>query len=190
MMLENLPVETIEYRLSPEEQVYSCCGGNLHEMSTEIRKEIKYIPAEMKVVEHIHYVYSCRRCEHEEIETPITTAPMPKPVISGSLASPSIMSHIMTQKYVECLPLFRQEKQFYRMGLTLSRQTIANWMILGADRWLGVLYDRMHHLLLKLDILHADETTLQVLREPGRPATSNSYLWLYRTGKEEPPIIL
>lgn len=76
------------------------------------------------------------------------------------------------------------------MGLTLSRQTIANWMIYGADRWLNVLYDRMHHLLLKLDILNADETVLQVLREPGRPATSNSYLWLYRTGKEGPPIIL
>jgi transposase len=190
MMLENLPVETVEYRLPAEEQVCSCCGGKLHEMSMEVRKEIKYIPAEVKVVEHVRYVYSCRHCEHEEIETPITTAPMPKPVISGSLASPSIMAHIMTQKYVEGLPLYRQEKQFNRMGLTLSRQTIANWMIYGADRWLNVLYDRMHHLLLKLDILNADETVLQVLREPGRPATSNSYLWLYRTGKEGPPIIL
>jgi transposase len=190
MMLENLPVETVEYRLSAEEQVCSCCSGKMHEMSTEIRREIKYIPAEVKVVEHVRYVYSCRLCEHEEIETPITTAPMPKPVISGSLASPSIMAHIMTQKYVEGLPLYRVEKQFNRMGLALSRQTIANWMIYGADRWLGVLYNRMHHLLLMLDILHADETILQVLREPGRSATSKSYLWLYRTGKEGPPIIL
>jgi transposase len=63
-------------------------------------------------------------------------------------------------------------------------------MIYGADRWLGVLYNRMHRLLLMLDILHADETILQVLREPDRPATSKSYLWLYRTGKEGPPIIL
>ncbi|SPU10419.1 transposase IS66 [Niallia circulans] len=76
------------------------------------------------------------------------------------------------------------------MGLALSRQTMANWMIYGADRWLTPLYDRMHQLLLKLDIIHADEITLQVLREPGRPATSNSYLWLYRTGMEGPPIVL
>jgi transposase len=124
------------------------------------------------------------------METPIQTAPMPKPVISGSLASPSILSHIMSQKYVEGLPLYRQEKQFHRMGLALSRQTMANWMIYGADRWLTPLYDRMHQLLLKLDIIHADEITLQVLREPGRPATSNSYLWLYRTGMEGPPIVL
>jgi transposase len=159
-------------------------------MSTEVRQEIKYIPAEVKVVKHVRYVYSCRHCEREELETPIVTAPMPKPVYSGSLASPSIMAHIMNQKYVDGLPLYRQEKQFARLGVALSRQTIANWMIYGANQWLGLLYDRMHQLLLKQDILHADETTLQVLHEPGRPATSNSYLWLYRTGKEGPPTIL
>lgn len=190
LMLDNLPVETIEHRLSEEEQVCSCCGGNLHEMSTEVRQELKYIPAEIKVVKHVRYVYSCRHCEKEEIETPIQTAPMPKPVISGSLASPSILAHIMSQKYVEGLPLYRQEKQLKRMGLDLSRQTMANWIIYGADRWFTPLYNRMHQLLLKLDILHADETTLQVLREPGRPATTKSYLWLYRTGIEGPPIVL
>jgi transposase len=189
-MLENLPVETKEYRLSEEEQVCSCCGGALHEMSTEVRQELIYIPAELKVRKHIKYVYSCRHCEHEEIETPIKTASMPNSAIPGSLASPSILSNIMTQKYVEGLPLYRQEKQFKRMGINLSRQTFANWMIIGADRWLNLLYNRMHILLLKLDILQADETTLQVLHEPGRPATSKSYLWLYRTGKEGPPIIL
>jgi transposase len=192
LMLKNLPVETIEYRLSDEEQVCTCCGGRLHEMSTEIRKELKYIPAEVKVIEHKRYVYSCRFCEKNEIEkTPfIRTASMPKPVISGSLASPSLMAHIVTQKYVDGLPLYRQEKQFKRMDLALSRQTIANWMISGADRWLSSLYDRMHHFLLKLDIVHADETTLQVLHEPSRSATSKSYLWLYRTGIEGPPIVL
>jgi transposase len=189
-MLENLPVETIEYRLPEEEQVCSCCSGSLHEMSTEVRQELIYIPAELKVRKHVKYVYSCGRCKDEEIETPIKTASMPKPAIPGSLASPSILSHIMTQKYVDGLPLYRQEKQFTRMGINLSRQTFAKWMIIGADRWLSVLYNRMHILLLKLDILQADETTLQVLHEPDRPATSKSYLWLYRTGKEGPPIIL
>jgi transposase len=190
MMLENLPVETIDYRLSPEEQVCSCCGGNLHEMSTQVRQELKYIPAELKVVKHIQHIYSCRHCEREELETPIVTAPMPRPVHSGSLASPSLMAHIMNQKYVDGLPLYRQEKQFSRLGVPLSRQTLANWMIHGASRWLSPLYDRMHQLLLEKDILHADESTLQVLHEPGRPATSKSYLWLYRTGKEGPSIIL
>lgn len=190
LILENLPVETIEYRLSSEEQVCSCCGGNLHEMSTQVRQELKYIPAELKVVKHVQHIYSCRHCEREEIETPVVTAPMPKPVHSGSLASPSLMAHIMNQKYVDGLPLYCQEKQFSRLGVPLSRQTLANWIIHGANRWLSPVYDRMHQLLLEKDILHADESTLQVLHEPGRPATSKSYLWLYRTGKEGPPIIL
>lgn len=63
MKLENLPTETVEYRLTDSEQVCSCCGGSLHEMSTEVRKELKIVPAEVKVVEHIRYVYSCRSCE-------------------------------------------------------------------------------------------------------------------------------
>jgi transposase len=149
MMLENLPVETIEYRLPPEEQVCSCCGGEMHEMGTEIRQELKHIPAEVKVVKHVRYKYSCSPCEHNEIEVIIKTASMPNPVISGSLASPSLVAHIMTQKYSEGMPLYRQEKQFSRMGLVLSRQTISNWMIQGADRWLKSIYHRMHQLLLK-----------------------------------------
>ena len=189
-MLENLPTESIEYRLSDEEQVCSCCGGSLHEMSTEIRKELKIIPPEVKVVEHKRYVYSCRHCEREELSTPIVTAPMPLPVQPKSLTSPSMMAYIMTQKYVDGLPLYRIEKQFERFGLNLSRQTMANWLLYGANQWLSQLYKRMHEFLIKQDILHADETTLQVLREPGRAAQSSSYLWLYRTGQEGPPAIL
>lgn len=189
-MLENLPVETIEYRLPDEEQVCSCCGGSLHEMSTEVRQELKIIPAQVKVVKHVRYVYSCRHCEREDITTPIVTALMPSPVFPGSLVSPSVMAHIMSQKYVEGMPLYRQEQQFARLGIELSRQTLANWMLHGASQWLRLLYDRMHNHLLKQDILHADETVLQVLREPGRSAQTPSYLWLYRSGRESPAIIL
>ncbi|MCL6479641.1 MAG: IS66 family transposase [Peptococcaceae bacterium] len=188
--LENLPVETIEYRLSPEEQVCPCCGGDLHEMSTEVRQELKIIPAQVKVVKHIRYVYSCRRCEKEEISTPVITAPMPAPVLPGSMASPSSLAYIMTQKYVESMPLYRQEQQLARLGIELSRQTMANWIIQGTEKWLEPIYKIMHDYLLKQKILHADETTLQVLKEPERAAENTSYLWLYRTGRLGPPVIL
>lgn len=189
-MLEDLPVETVEYRLSADEQVCSCCGGSIHEMSTEVRQEVKVIPAQVKVIKHVRYVYGCRDCERDEIRTPIVTAPMPAPVYPGSLASPSSMAYVMSQKYVEGLPLYRQEKQFERLGFSLSRQTMANWMIYGANQWLSLVYDRMKEHLLLQDILHADETSLQVLREPNRKATSKSYMWLYRTGRNGPPIVL
>lgn len=190
LMLENLPVETIEHHLPIEEQVCSCCNGPMHVMSTEVRQELKFIPAQVIVVKHETDVYSCRRCEREAINTPIVTAPMPKPVLPGSLVSPSAMAFIMNQKYVLGLPLYRQEQELVRLGIELSRQTLANWMLYGANHWLTLLYDRMHEYLLKLDILHADETRFQVLHEPGRAAETKSYLWLYRTGRVGPPIIL
>ncbi|MGB9663279.1 MAG: IS66 family transposase, partial [Moorellaceae bacterium] len=190
VILKDLPVETIEYRLPAEEQVCSQCGGPLHEMSTEVRQELKFIPAQMKLVKHVRYIYSCRHCEREEISTPVVRAPMPKPVLPGSLVSPSALAYIMEQKYVEGMPLYRQEQQLARLGIDLSRQTLANWVLYGADKWLKPLYNRMHELMLKEDILHADETTLQVLHEPGRAPETQSYLWLYRTGRTGPPIIL
>ncbi|ULO10088.1 IS66 family transposase [Paenibacillus sp. 19GGS1-52] len=188
--LEQLPIETVVYELPALEQIRTCCGGELHEMSTETRNEIAIIPAQVKVIRNVRKVYACRHCEREDIRTPIVTAPMPKPVYPGSLASPSIMAHVMSQKYVDSQPLYRQEQQFVRMGLTLSRQTLANWMIYGAEHWLTLLTQQMKTHLLKQDVLHADETTLQVLREPGKSAESQSYLWLYRTGRMGPPIVL
>lgn len=188
--LESLPVETIEYRLSEEERVCPCCTRVLHEMSTETREELKFIPAVVKVVRHVRHIYACRQCERNEIRTPILTATMPAPVVPGSLVSPSILAHVMSQKYVDSQPLYRQEQQFQRLGVELSRQTMANWIIAGSERWLAPLVHYMHKELLKVDMLSADETTLQVLREPGRPAQSDSYLWLYRTGRYDPQIIL
>lgn len=77
---------------------------------------------------------ACRKCELAEVSTPIVTAKMPAPAFPKSIASPSIMAYIMTQKYVEGLPLYRQEKHFERMGIFLSRQTMGNWLLYGADR--------------------------------------------------------
>lgn len=188
--MRDLPVETIEYHLPVSDQVCPCCNGALHEMSTEVRVELKIVPAEVSVVRHVRYVYSCRTCEREGIETPVVTAPMPKPALSGSLASPSMLAYVITQKYGYGLPLYRLEQQFSHLGIDLSRQTLANWILQGTEQWLTPVYDRMHTHLLAQDILHADETTVQVLREPGRAAETTSYMWLYRTGREGPAIVL
>jgi len=189
-VLKDLPVETIEYRLPPEEQVCPNCGGQLHEMSNEVRQELKVIPAQVRLVKHVRYVYSCRRCEREGTSTPVVTAPAPSPVIPGSLASPSAVAHIMNSKYVDGLPLYRQEQELSRLGVELSRQTMANWVVYAAEKWLEPFYDRLHQEILKRDILHADETTVQVLHEDGRLAETQSYMWLYRTGRDGPPIVL
>ena len=92
----------------------------------------------------------------------------------------------MTQKYVMYSPLYRQEQEYSRAGVPLSRQTMSNWLLKASALWLQPVYERMKAELLKQDILHADETTLQVLNEPGKKAQSKSYMWLYRTGREAP----
>lgn len=189
-LLENLPVEIVEHKLPEDEQNCSECGEKLHVMGKEIRKELKIIPAQLIVVEHVTYVYSCRNCEKNADKTPIVTADTLNALIPKSLVSPSLMAHIMNQKFTNHMPLYRQEQEFKRSGVMLSRQNMANWVIRGSQM-LKPLYDRMHELLCMEEILHADETTLEVLCEPGRPATSKSYMWLYRTSKFcETPIVL
>jgi hypothetical protein len=106
---------------------------------------------------------------------------MPKPMMKNSLASPSAVAYIMYQKYVMHAPLYRLEKDFERMDAVLSRQTMSNWVIYCAEKWLRPLYERMHELLVVRDVLHADESKIQVLHESGRLETTDSYMWLYRT---------
>lgn len=187
-MLAELPTEVREYRLPEEEQICKACGGSMHEMSAQTREELEIIPAQVKVIRHVRYVYGCRHCDRNEIEVPIVTAPAPRALIPKSLASASSVAYVMSEKFVESMPLYRIEKRFERMGIDLPRQVLSNWMIKGGEM-LEPVYDRMRARLLELDILHADETTVQVLHESGRSAQSKSYMWLYRSGRDGPPIV-
>ena len=88
-------------------------------------------------------------------------------------------------------PLYRQEQELHRQGIQLSRQTMSNWILRAAEEYLAPVYEQLHRELLGREVLHADETTLQVLREPGRAPQSESYMWLYRTGADtDRPIVL
>jgi transposase len=185
-----LPVEVVEYCLPEEEQACPACGEALHEMSKEVRKELTVIPASVKIIEHVRYVYSCRHCEKNEIQTPVLSAPAPKALLPKSMVSPQLLAYIMTQKFVNAMPLYRQEQDFKRLGVSLSRQNLSNWIIKGAIL-LQPLLDALKTKLLTHEILHADETQLEVLCEPGRPAQTQSYMWVYRTsGETKTPIVL
>src|SRR5690625_1507776 len=189
-MLDALTVdETIHYRLPEDERVCGQCIGPLHEMSTETRRELTIIPAEVKVIEHVRHVYACRQCEKGNTSTPVVTAPMPKPPISGSFASASSIAYIMDRKYAAALPLYRMEQELKREGIELSRQTMGNWTLKGAEL-LAVVWDRMKVHLLTRDIVQADETRIQVLKEPGRSAETQSCMWLFRSGRDGPPVAL
>ncbi|GMA59306.1 hypothetical protein GCM10025858_38090 [Alicyclobacillus sacchari] len=117
-------------------------------------------------------------------------APMPKPVQAKSLATPEAVAYVMTKKFVDGMPLYRQEQQFARHGYPLSRQTLANWVVYAAETWLEPLYAKLRQVLLAQRYLHADETTLQVLHEAGRAAQTQSYMWVYRSGMDGRPMVL
>lgn len=188
---ENLSVEAIEHELPESERICPDCGGELHVMGRDCRRELVIVPAQVKIREHVRHVYACRGCENNSDHVPVVKANMPEPVIKGSFASPEAIAHIMTQKFVMSVPLYRQEQDWKRSGILLSRQTMSNWLIKASENRLEPIYDRLKVLLLRHDVLHADETTLQVLREPGKKPQSKSYMWLYRTsGDATHPIVL
>jgi len=188
----DLPVEVIEYTLDADEQSCPKCNGKLHVMGKEVkRRELKIIPAKAVIIEHVSYTYSCRCCEKNAVSVPIVKVPISKPVIKGSFAAPETIAHILTQKYVMGVPLYRQEQEWNRQGIEISRQTMANWAVKVAEDWLEPIYNELHKQLLAHDVLHADETTVQVLHESGKTAQSKSYMWLYRTsGYSQTPIVL
>ena len=191
---EDIPTERIEHRLEGEDLVCPQCGDTMTEIGTEVVNKLKIIPAQVIVEQHVYYSYACESCTEtadEGCETPVVKAPHEKSVIPGSFATPEAIAHIMTQKFVMSSPLYRQKQELNRQGISLSRQTMSNWIFRAAEDYLTPVYEQLHKELLKRDVLHSDDTTLQVLHEPGKKPQSKSYMWLYRTsGDTDKPIVL
>jgi len=183
---QGLPTEQIIHELPEDERVCPSCGGVLHACGHDVlRREVEIIPAQVKAVEHIQTVYSCRDCERnaDVNAIPVVKSNVPAPVITGSgIASPSLLAFILCNKYVLALPLYRQEQELLRIGVHISRQTMANWLIFTAIHWLEPIYTLLYDELLRNEILHADETTLQVIKESGKSAIQKSYMWMYHSG--------
>ena len=189
----SLPTEQVIHELPEAERVCLECGGPLHQCGQAVvRRELVYVPAQYKVVEHVQAAYSCRRCEQENDHVPMKKGTVPAPLIPGSgIASPSLLAHILNSKYTLALPLYRQEQELARIGVPVSRQTMANWIMTAHQRWFSDFVQTLRRELLSNEILHADETTLMVLQEPGRKARQKSYVWVYRTsGDAKHPVVL
>lgn len=188
---ENIQEEVVEHRLFEEERVCPQCGETMEEIGSEVVETLKIILAQAILVKDVYYTYACRRCKEKDISTPVVKTPHKKAVIPGSFATPEAVAYLMTEKYIMHTPLYRMEQDFRRKEIHLSRQIMSNWLIRCATDWLKPVYDALQEQLVQEDIIHADETKLQVLREPGKPAQSDSFMWLYRTGKTaEHPIVL
>ena len=167
--------EVIEYKLTGEDRYCPNCNTKYKVATKETVKRLKFIPARFEVVEEVTYVYSCPKCG--AMKRP-EKAPS---LLKGSAATPSLVAGIMNAKYVNGMPLARQEREFARYNLKLSTKTMANWIILCADRYLQPLYDLMKEELLRSNYLHGDETRLQVIDEPDQKGSTQNWMWVYLT---------
>ena len=179
-MLNHLPEEEVLLEVPEDQLVCSKCGGKMKPIGKKfLRHEMQIIPKQIKLLAYYAVTYACDSCEKDTGFAHIISVKPPVPLMKHSLASPSTVAYIMTQKYVDGLPLARQEKMWAREGISLSRATMANWVIQCSEVWLKPLYRHMKQELLTHSVIHADETVVQVLKEDGKPATSESRMWLY-----------
>ncbi len=167
--------EVIEYKLEGEDKYCPDCGTKYKVATKETVKRLKFVPARFEVVEETTYVYSCPKCG--SMKRP-EKAPA---LLKGSVATPSLVAGIMNAKYVNGMPLARQEREFARYDLNLSTKTMANWIILCAARYLQPLYGLMKEELLRGSYLHGDETRTQVIDEPGQKGSTQNWMWVYLT---------
>lgn len=179
-----LPVQEILHDLSEEEKI---CPHDASHRLAEIGREqsdpLRFIPATVEIVRHIRPKYACRTCKEG-----VRIAPMPKLPVPKSVATPSLLAQVATSKYVDGLPLYRQEKIFARLGLEISRATLAHWMVRMGEL-VEPLVERMREEVRGGDLVQCDETPFQVLKEPGKAAQSPSYLWVLRGGEPAHPLL-
>ena len=167
-----------------EEHRQGECGSQLMPIGEEVTEQIGVIPARQFVIQHVKLKYACA-CK----ECGVKTAPMPLQPLPGSQASASILAYTMVGKFLDALPLYRQEKIWAREGLDLSRSKLARWLIDSAS-FLQPLYNLMQEVFFAYDIAMSDDTGIQVLKEDGRSASSRSALWIRRGGAPETPVVL
>lgn len=184
-----LPRVTIIHDL-PEEEKTCGCGCALSRIGEEVSEQLDIIPARIQVLRHIRPKYACRQCEGVEDEGPaVRIAPMPPQIIPQSIVSPGLLAHVLTAKFVDHLPLYRQEKRFARLGVEIGRATMSNWAIKAAEACVPLL-NLIRDEILAGKLINIDETTVQVLAEPGRAPTSTSYMWLFRRGDPQRPALV
>ncbi|MHB8697679.1 MAG: IS66 family transposase [Sulfuricaulis sp.] len=180
---DHLPRLDVIHILSEAERHCPHDGALLTEISEIISEQLDIVPAQIRVLRHIRKTYACGcgQC--------IKTAPLPAQPIPKSLASPGLLAHITISKYQDALPLYRQERILQRIGVDIPRATLANWMM-EVGQLIQPLINLLRDRLLSYDIIQMDETTVQVLKEPGKTAQSKSYLWLQRGGPPDRPVLL
>ena len=173
----------------PEAEKVCGCGCTLSRIGEEVSEQLDIIPAKIQVIRQIRPKYACRQCEGIEDGQAVRIAPAPARIIPKSIATPGLLAHVLTGKFVDHLPFYRQEKIFARLGVDIGRATLCNWAMQATAACLPLI-NLISDEILEGRVINIDETTLQVLAEPGRKATSTSHMWVFRRGDPHKPAII
>ncbi len=180
--------------LSDEEKICPVCGEQMEYIGKEyVRRELIFVPAQCKVIEYYTESYGCPSCKRGDgpTEKPvIVKSHVPEALIPKSFASSSTVAWTMYQKYVNSIPLYRQEKDWAQYGAAITRTTLANWCIQCSEKYFQPLYDYLHRELVKRKFLMADETRVQVLKEQNLSPEAQSFMLLFRSGEDGLPTII
>lgn len=170
---KDLPRKQIIHDLSAAEKVCDC-GNPLAHIGDDKSEQLEFIPAQVRVIEHIRHKYACKKCE----ENGVKTATLPPQPIAKSIATPGLLAHVVVSKFADHLPLYRQEYILQRMGIDIPRSTLCRWVLACGDLVLPLI-NELKALILSDNYLQADETPVQVLNRPDRANTAKSYMWVY-----------
>ena len=182
----DLPRIEVKHELSEDERRCNC-GCLKERIGQEESEQLDYIPAKVRVIRNIRYKYACKNCEGVEDDGPtVSIARMPDQIIPKSIATPGLLAHILTAKFADALPFYRQEKQFSRIGIDLARSTMCNWTMKVVEAC-EILLDMMREDIIAGPMIGIDETPLQVLKGPRK---SKSYMWIFRGGPPDKNILL
>jgi len=181
---KSLPRETVVHDLPEEEKICSCCRQPMERIGADTTEKLEVVPATMKVVVHERPKYGCRACE----TAPKQAKPEPQ-AIPRSIATASLLAYILISKFIDATPLYRQEQQWKRLGVDLGRALLSSWVV-KCGQLLMVLWELMQQDLRESNLIQADETPVQVLKEKNRTAAQKSYMWLFQCGPPGKQIIL
>jgi len=178
---DQLPRIQVHLRLSEEQK-----AGASKTFFTKVKEELDIVPAQARVIE---YWQEKAVFEADDGSSTIEAAPRPAHPLGKCIASVQLLACVLVAKYADALPLYRLEGMLKRYGGNLSRTTLANWII-GLDAVFQPLINLLREHQLSGDYLQADETRVQVLKETGKLATSDSWMWLIRGGPPDQPAVL
>jgi transposase len=174
--------EPRRYELTAAERLCPECGHERAEIGVETTNQYDYKPAEAFVIEHQRVKYACKCCQGQ-----VAVAAKPPQPIDKGLPGPGLLAQIVTDKYLDHLPLYRTERRFARLGVTLPRSTMCDWMAAAAALLLPV-WQCLKEWVLASQVLHTDDTTVPV-RDEARSTHRYGRLWNYIGDADHPGVI-